>query len=273
MKNSESYKCYLNSKHNSLKHSTYFNVYDHLFLRFKNKKIIFVEIGVFSGGSLEMWRNFFGKNARIIGIDINPIAKKWEKNGFEIFIGNQSDPVFWKNFINKVGNIDILLDDGGHTFEQQVMTTETILPYINDGGLVVVEDTHTSYMNGFGIKKYSFINYVKVLIDRINARFEDFNLRSVEKRIWSVEIFESIVAFRINKLATEVISKTTSNNGITDEAKDLRYADNSKIEPLNKAFKSLKFYKIPIINKILVLYLNFKISKGFQNPIKKFFKN
>ena len=263
MKNSESYKCYLNSKHNSLKHSTYFNVYDHLFLRFKNKKIIFVEIGVFSGGSLEMWRNFFGKNARIIGIDINPIAKKWEKNGFEIFIGNQSDPVFWKNFINKVGNIDILLDDGGHTFEQQVMTTETILPYINDGGLVVVEDTHTSYMNGFGIKKYSFINYVKVLIDRINARFEDFNLRSVEKRIWSVEIFESIVAFRINKLATEVISKTTSNNGITDEAKDLRYADNSKIELLNKAFKSLKFYKIPIINKILVLYLNFKISKGF----------
>ena len=196
-----------------------------------------------------------------------------EKNGFEIFIGNQSDPVFWKNFINKVGNIDILLDDGGHTFEQQVMTTETILPYINDGGLVVVEDTHTSYMNGFGIKKYSFINYVKVLIDRINARFEDFNLRSVEKRIWSVEIFESIVAFRINKLATEVISKTTSNNGITDEAKDLRYADNSKIELLNKAFKSLKFYKIPIINKILVLYLNFKISKGFEKTIKKFFKN
>ena len=44
-----------------------------------------------------MWRKFFGNKARIIGIDINPIAKKWEKNGFEIFIGNQSDPNFWKN--------------------------------------------------------------------------------------------------------------------------------------------------------------------------------
>lgn len=273
MKNSESYKCYLDSKYNSLKHSTYFDVYDHLFLKYKNKKITFVEIGVFSGGSLEMWRNFFGKNARIIGIDINPIAKKWEKNGFEIFIGNQSDPIFWKNFINKVGNIDILLDDGGHTFEQQIITVETVLPHVNDGGLVVVEDTHTSYMNGFGIKKYSFINYVKILIDRINARFEEFNNKNVEKRIWSIEIFESVVAFRINKLALKVLSKTTSNNGIKDDAKDLRYVDNDKIELLNKVFKFLKIYKIPIINKIIVLYLNFQISKGYQNPIKKFFKN
>ena len=36
-----------------------------------------------------MWRDYFGKDARIIGIDLNPEAKKWEKHGFEIFIGNQ----------------------------------------------------------------------------------------------------------------------------------------------------------------------------------------
>ena len=62
------------------------------------KKITFVEVGVFGGGSLFMWINFFGKQARIIGIELNPEAKKWEKDGFEIFIGDQSDPDFWTDF-------------------------------------------------------------------------------------------------------------------------------------------------------------------------------
>ena len=43
----------------------------------------------------------FGSNARIIGIDFNPSAKRWKEYGFEIFIGNQSDTLFWKNFLNK----------------------------------------------------------------------------------------------------------------------------------------------------------------------------
>ena len=51
------------------------------------KEITFVEIGILDGGSLFMWRDFFGNKARIIGVDLNPEAKKWEKEGFEIFIG------------------------------------------------------------------------------------------------------------------------------------------------------------------------------------------
>ena len=65
-----------------------------------------------------MWREFFGKDARIIGIDLNPKAKQFEKYGFEIFIGDQSSKKFWSNFYNEVGNIDILLDDGSYTYEQ-----------------------------------------------------------------------------------------------------------------------------------------------------------
>ncbi len=49
-----------------------------------------------------MWRNFFGSKARIIGIDMNPNAKKWEKHGFEIFIGSQSDKNFWRNLCKKL---------------------------------------------------------------------------------------------------------------------------------------------------------------------------
>ena len=73
-----------------------------LFSKYRDKKITFVEIGVLSGGSLFMWRNYFGKDARIIGVELNSEAKKFEKDGFEIFIGNQSDENFWKDFLKKL---------------------------------------------------------------------------------------------------------------------------------------------------------------------------
>ena len=99
----DSFKFFKTSKYYSTKHKNYFKIYDHIFKKYIGKKIILVEIGVLSGGSLFMWKNFFEGNAEIIGIDLNPIAKKWEKYGFKIFIGNQSDPNFWRNFFKKVG--------------------------------------------------------------------------------------------------------------------------------------------------------------------------
>ena len=102
------FKAFKKSKYFSLKYFNYFPIYDSLLTRFRNKKIIFVEIGVFSGGSLFMWRNFFGRKAKIIGIELNPEAKKFEKYGFKIEIGNQSSKEFWKKFFIKYGNNFIL---------------------------------------------------------------------------------------------------------------------------------------------------------------------
>ena len=114
MNDSPSFAAYLESPYRSLKHSSYFRVYDTLFGPYRGKAITFVEVGILGGGSLFMWRSFFGPQARIIGVDLNPNARKWEKDGFEIFIGSQSDTAFWQDFARKVGPVDILLDDGGH---------------------------------------------------------------------------------------------------------------------------------------------------------------
>jgi hypothetical protein len=70
-----------------------------------------------------MWRDFLGPKATIIGVDSNPDAKKWAKDGFIIEIGDQSDPIFWDYFFSKFPKIDVLLDDGGHTNKQQIITT------------------------------------------------------------------------------------------------------------------------------------------------------
>ena len=270
MKNSTSYQSYLKSPYKSIKHSTYFECYDHFFESFRHKKITFVEIGVLGGGSLFMWQDYFGPEARIIGVDLNPNAKKWEENGFEIYIGNQSDVGFWTDFKSKVGGIDLILDDGGHTYEQQIVTTECLLDSLNDGGLLVVEDTHTSYMDGFGPKKYSFIEYVKNKIDSINKRFEKLSDMKAEKRFWSIEIVESMVAFKINTKASNLPSKQIDNGGEDDLAEDYRFEDNSSFKALNNLQNILVVPKfLPFARYVVVKIKNHLINKKFS--AKKYF--
>mgnify|MGYP001053400412 CR=1 FL=1 len=208
----------------SIKYSTYFNSYDHFFKNYIGKKITFVEIGVLSGGSLFMWRDYFGEKARIIGIDNNPNALKWKNYGFEIYIGDQEDFLFWENFKKSVGKVDVILDDGGHTYDQQIITVECLLDNVSDNGVIVIEDTHTSYMDNYGTKKYSFINYVKNKIDQVNFRFHLFeNKPEVERRFWSIEVTESMVAFKINIKESNKKSLLLNNGGEDDYAEDFTY--------------------------------------------------
>ena len=95
MSGASTHKSFLNSSFYSLKHTNYFQIYDELLLKFVGLPVTFLEIGILDGGSLFMWRDFLGDNARIIGVDLNPAATKWREHGFEIFIGDQSNPDFW----------------------------------------------------------------------------------------------------------------------------------------------------------------------------------
>lgn len=248
MKNTKSYQSYVKSPYKSVKHTTYFDSYDHFFAGFRDKEITFVEIGVLGGGSLFMWRDYFGPKARIIGVDLNPDAKKWEEHGFEIFIGSQSDEYFWDNFKSQIGGIDLVLDDGGHSYEQQIITAECLLEAIKDGGLLVVEDTHTSYMKGFGPQEYSFIEYAKKKIDDINRRYSKFSGDGCERRFWSIEFVESMVAFKVNHSASALNSEPTSNNGKDDQAEDFRHRDASISKELTVFFEK---FNIPTNNKLI----------------------
>ena len=271
MKTAETYKSYIKSPYKSVKYSTYFDSYDYFFSKYRNQNITFVEIGIAGGGSLFMWRDYFGPNARIIGVDLNPNAKKWEEHGFEIFIGNQSDPQFWDDFTKKVGLIDVVLDDGGHTYEQQIITTESLLSAMNDGGIIVVEDTHTSYMNGFGPKSKSFIEYTKKLIDKVNMRFAQFSDFACEKRFWSIEIVESMVAFKINREASNLNSEKTNNGGIGGPVDDFRYADNSHVNRLYAIERLFGFLKhIPFAIAFAKKLRSYLVNRRFK--ANKYFK-
>lgn len=224
MEDLDIYKCYMHSPFLSKKHASYFHVYEELLNRFRGAEIIFVEIGVLNGGSLFMWRKYLGSQARVIGIDLNPEAKRWEADGFEIHIGNQAEPQFWREFFSVIGDVDVIVDDGGHTNAQQIITAYETIPHIKEGGLLIVEDTHTSYFSSFGNpSKYSFINYTKALIDGINSRFPQVDAwnNPLNKCVASITFFESIVCMKINRSQC-IMNFKTSNAGKSSEALDYR---------------------------------------------------
>ncbi len=150
----------------------YFDIYERHFSRFRGKAPVMIEIGVFGGGSLAMWREFFGKDAKIIGIDINPECKAHESDGIEIFIGSQDDPALIQQIFNKYPWVDIVLDDGSHMMQHMVSSFELMYERIQPNGIYMVEDTHTCYWPeyGGGLKlQNTFIEYAKHKMDELNA--------------------------------------------------------------------------------------------------------
>lgn len=283
-KESSLYKFYLNSPYRSVKHSGYFQVYEDILKNYINKKITFVEIGIHNGGSLFMWREFFGESARIIGIDLNPKAKEFEKYGFEIFIGDQSDKKFWRNFFNEVGHIDILIDDGGHTYEQQIITVVSAIDFIKNNGMIIIEDTHTSYFKKFGYPtKFTFVNWSKKIIDNINSRSEEVLISNpiYKNTIHSIEFFESIVVFKIDKYKS-YDSKPTSNESKTLNFEDYRfynsgfnkilnYLNNIEKNLYSKKEKNLLIKLILRINSFLLINCESFINNKKTRKMKKYF--
>jgi hypothetical protein len=118
----------------------YFEIYHRHLAKFVGTAAHVVEVGVFSGGSLGMWRDYFGPQCRISGIDIEEACRVYAREGIDIFIGDQADRQFWQRFRDEAPPIDIVLDDGGHQPEQQMVTLEETLPYLRPGGVYICED-------------------------------------------------------------------------------------------------------------------------------------
>lgn len=150
----------------------YFGIYDRYLAPWRGRPITVLEIGLWRGGSLRMWRDYFGASATICGIDVNPAAQAYEGAGFRIFIGDQADRAFLGKVRDEIGTIDIVLDDGGHTMAQQVNTFEELYPVTRH--LYIVEDTHTSYWQQFQDRpEGTFIDYAKHKVDELHEWHRD----------------------------------------------------------------------------------------------------
>ncbi|HMJ64679.1 MAG TPA: class I SAM-dependent methyltransferase [Candidatus Binatia bacterium] len=159
----------------------YFDIYHRHLGKFVGREVHIVEIGIFSGGSLDMWKHYFGPKCRVYGVDIEPACKKYEDEKTKIFIGDQADRGFWKAFREAAPAVDILIDDGGHLPEQQIVTLEEMLPHLRQGGVYICEDVH-SLWNGFAA-------YVAGLADSLNAFVESGEPSTFQRDIHSVHLY------------------------------------------------------------------------------------
>jgi hypothetical protein len=71
----------------------YFDIYHRHFAKFVGREVHIVEIGIYSGGSLAMWRHYFGDGARLYGVDIEEACRAYEADDVRVFIGDQADPL------------------------------------------------------------------------------------------------------------------------------------------------------------------------------------
>ena len=172
-------KFYFKEEHKCVnKWMHYFEAYDRFFSKYRGKDITILEIGVFKGGSLQMWKKYFNTSnnkVRVYGIDVDPACKMLEEENIEIFIGSQEDREFLRKVKREIGKVDILIDDGGHTMNQQIVTFEELFDLVDEEGIYLCEDTHTSYMENYGgiYGGNTFIEYSKNLIDFIHVQYSE----------------------------------------------------------------------------------------------------
>ena len=188
-----------NDKRLIQKWNHYFDVYEHHFSAFRNKEVVILEVGVFQGGSLQMWKDYFGPKARIYGIDINPNCKTLEEENIQIFIGSQSDRKFLRKVKESIPPVDILIDDGGHTMKQQKVTFNELFDHVKENGVYLCEDLHTSYHLSYGggyRRMGTFIQKSKRLIDYLNAyhsREPLLKVNSFTRSVHSLHFYDSIL--------------------------------------------------------------------------------
>jgi hypothetical protein len=192
----------------------YFDIYVKHFEAYRNRPIRMLEIGVFRGGSLRMWKEYFHPDSTIVGIDIDKSCKDHEIADKKVFvrIGSQADPKFLAEVNEEFGPFDIILDDGSHkTHDQNISFGALFRAALTVGGCYMVEDVHTNYWLKHVDSEDTFIDLSKQMVDMIHEpyfnhietnfrhehpeAFEQLELSYLAANIASVAFYDSIVVF------------------------------------------------------------------------------
>lgn len=155
----------------------YTKVYAEYFSPLKNEPLTFLEIGICHGNSVKLWENYF-TNADLHFIDITKAHIHYFSTRSHYHFIDQANSKDLKTFAEAiVDGFDIIIDDGGHFMDQQIISFESLFPFLKSGGYYIIEDLHTSYWQSFGgggspenpiSGSHSCIRYLQNLVDDLN---------------------------------------------------------------------------------------------------------
>lgn len=176
----------------------YLRFYEQIFAVHRGQPVRMLEIGVDRGGSLDLWREYFGERAVIFGVDVDPVCAQRVDPPNQVRIGSQADPAFLLGVVQEMGGVDIVLDDGSHVASHQRTSFRTLWPRLAYGGVYVIEDLHTSYWpewEGGYRTPGAGIELVKDLIDDMHGWYhEEGAVYAPREEIGQIAIADSIAA-------------------------------------------------------------------------------
>lgn len=199
----------------------YFDIYERHLAQFRGQAVNYLEIGVQAGGSLLLMRDWLGPAAKISGVDIDPACKRIESEGFSIHIGDQADKGFIQAVAQSTGPLDVVLDDGGHTAQQMIVSFFGLWPHLNPGGVYIVEDMHCAFWTNYQASSFgiNFYDLAKGMVDKLSLWNMDPRLlehyrvppekRSqhvvvpnfVTHQVYSIAFYDSVIVFEKRNIA------------------------------------------------------------------------
>jgi cephalosporin hydroxylase len=195
-KNGISTKFFENSGRPVHKWQHYLDIYERHLSCYRDKPFVFLEIGVFDGGSLDMWRRYFGSKAIIVGIDINPKCAERVDPPNQVRIGSQADPKFLQDVVKEFGAPDVILDDGSHMASHQRASFNSLFPSLKVGGLYIIEDLQTSYWpdwEGGYRRKGTAIEFIKQMIDDLHGWYHKRpTVTPAKNTIGAIHLYDSV---------------------------------------------------------------------------------
>lgn len=124
-----------------------------------------MEIGIFNGASLRMWKEW-SQAKKVVGLDINKDTKKHEEGNIVVEIGNQEDPQFLVSCVVS-HNPSIVIEDGSHLWDHQIIAFQTIFPLLERGSTYIMEDLHVGFgdlaakfSNGFATSGFEYLSKI-----------------------------------------------------------------------------------------------------------------
>lgn len=127
---------------------SYLPLYQNLLISKKETAKNVLEVGIYQGGSIKLWSDFF-TNATVYGLDIMNINDVCEciKNNEKIILFTSTDAYnndfFVTNFLMKNIKCDLMLDDGPHTLESMKEFIKLYSQIMTDDGILIIEDVQS----------------------------------------------------------------------------------------------------------------------------------
>jgi hypothetical protein len=179
-------------------------IYERFLFQLRDEPIRIFEIGIFNGGSITTWQGYFPK-ARIFAVDIKENTA-FDDRRTKTMVADQSKRDQLQKAIDTFGgDFDVLIDDGGHTMEQQQVSLGFLFKFVKPGGYYILEDVHTSLPKiypQYGVEpdgSNSTLGMIEGFVHGSPATFESKYMLPEEKKYLAEHVEFANVNFRNNQ--------------------------------------------------------------------------